>query len=77
MSASSSTSARLLRIRERHHASELGAGLRPRWGLIGVAVLVGSLLAGLAIGPASLSLDSILADIASRVPGLHVGHRLD
>ena len=52
-------------------------GLRLRWGLIGVAVLVASLLAGLAIGPASLSVDAILADIASRVPGLHVGHRLD
>jgi len=32
---------------------------------------------GLAIGPASLSADAILADLASRLPGLHVGHRLD
>lgn len=77
VSASLSASARLLRIRERRRAPELGVGLRVRWGLIGVAVLVASLLAGLAIGPASLSVDAILADIASRVPGLHVGHRLD
>ena len=50
--------------------------MRPRWGLLAAAVLAASLLAGLAIGPASLSVGAILADVASRLPGLHVGHRL-
>ncbi|HTU78456.1 MAG TPA: iron ABC transporter permease [Solirubrobacteraceae bacterium] len=77
MSASSSASARFLGIRERRRTPALGVGLRLRWGLLGAAVLTASLLAGLAIGPASLSVEAILADVASRVPGLHVGHRLD
>jgi iron complex transport system permease protein len=51
--------------------------LRLSWGLLGATVLVGSLLAGFAIGPASLRVGAILADIASRLPGLHAGHRLD
>jgi len=51
--------------------------LRLRWGLIGAAVLTASLVAGVAIGPASLSIGAILADIAGRLPGLHVGHRLN
>lgn len=65
------------RITGRRRSSELGVGLRARWGLLGAAVLTASLLAGLAIGPASLSVHAILADVASRLPGLHVGHRLD
>jgi iron complex transport system permease protein len=52
-------------------------GLRMGWALLGVAVLVGSLLAGLAIGPASLSLGAIVGDVASRAPFVHVGRRLD
>jgi len=77
VSASSSAAARFLGLRERRRSSELGVGLRLRWGLLGAAVLSASLLVGLAIGPASLSVGVILADVASRLPGLHVGHPLD
>jgi len=58
-------------------SARLGVGLRLRWGLLGATALTASLVAGLAIGPASLSVGAILADVASRLPGLHVGHRLD
>lgn len=68
---------RLARAEARSHTAEISGGLRLRWGLLGIAVLTASLLAGLAIGPASLSVGAIVADVASRLPGLHVGHRLD
>ncbi|HTW41104.1 MAG TPA: iron ABC transporter permease [Solirubrobacteraceae bacterium] len=77
MSASSSAPASGVRGRARARTLQLGVGLRLRWGLLGAAVLGASLLAGLAIGPASLSVGAILADIASRLPGLHIGRRLD
>ena len=77
VSASSSASARFLGSRERRRTSELDAGLRLRWGLFGAMVLSVSLLAGLAIGPAGLSIGAILADVAARLPGLHIGRRLD
>jgi iron complex transport system permease protein len=58
-------------------APDPGGALSLRWGLVGAAVLCCSLLAGLAIGPASLSVGAILADVAARIPALHVGHRLN
>lgn len=77
MSTSPSASAGLSGVKEPRRTAGLGVGLRLSWGLLGATVLVGSLLAGFAIGPASLRVGAILADIASRLPGLHAGHRLD
>ena len=62
---------------EQCRTAGLGVGLRLRWGLLGAVVLSASLIAGLAIGPASLSVTAILGDVASRLPGLRLGHRLD
>jgi iron complex transport system permease protein len=67
---------RLVRAVARREAAPGGA-LRWWWALAGAAALVGSLLLGLAIGPASIGVGAIVSDIASRIPGLHVGHRLD
>ena len=76
-SAPAPPAARVAALSARHRAAQLGGGLRLRWGLLGLAVLAASLLAGLAIGPASLSVGAIVSDIASRLPGLRLGRRLD
>jgi iron complex transport system permease protein len=52
-------------------------GLRWWWALAGVLALLGSLLLGLAIGPAPVGVGAIVSDALSRLPLLHVGHRLD
>lgn len=65
------------RASARRREAEVGGGLPLRWALLGIAALTGSLLAGLAIGPASLSVSAIVADVASRLPGLHLGERLN
>jgi iron complex transport system permease protein len=51
--------------------------LRLAWALAGVAALVGSLLVGLAVGPVPVGVGAIVSDVASRVPELQLGHRLD
>lgn len=60
----------------RDRESQLGGALRWWWALSGIVALVGSLLAGLAIGPAPVGVAAIVSDVASRLPGLHVGQRL-
>jgi cobalamin transport system permease protein len=66
-----------VRAAARWRESERGGGLRWWWALLGVVALIGSLLLGLAVGPAPIGVAAIVSDVASRLPGLHVGHRLD
>lgn len=58
-------------------ASTHDGGLRWWWAVSAAAALLGALLAGLAVGPAPIGLGAIVSDIASYVPGLGLGHRLD
>ncbi len=61
----------------RWREAERGSGLRWWWALSAAAALIGSLLLGLAIGPAPIGVGAIVSELASRLPALHVGHRLD
>jgi iron complex transport system permease protein len=51
-------------------------GLRPSWAVAGLVAVIGALILGLAIGPVRLSVGAIVSDLASRLPGVHLGHRL-
>ena len=51
-------------------------GLSWPWALAGTGTLAGSLLLGLAIGPVPIGIGAIVSDVASRLPLVHVGHRL-
>ncbi len=54
-----------------------GTALSWRWLGGGFAALLGALLAGLALGPAGIPADAIVADLASRLPVVDLGTRLD
>jgi iron complex transport system permease protein len=52
------------------------ASVRRVWAVAALLALAASLVLGLTIGPVPLSVAAILSDVASRLPLLHVGHRL-
>jgi iron complex transport system permease protein len=76
VSASVGASPPVPTVAARLGAAVRGGGLGLRWMLAGLAALSGSVLLGLAIGPVPVRFEAILSDLASRLPGLHVGHRL-
>ena len=77
MSASTPVPAVLVNAAARRRDAQLSGGLRWWWALSAVAALIGSLLLGLAIGPVPVGVGAIVSDMASRLPGLRAGHRLD
>jgi iron complex transport system permease protein len=52
-------------------------GVGSRWGLVAGAFLAGSLLVGMAVGPVSIDVGSILRSALSHLPLLHVHSTLD